>query len=89
MTDEEEGSGIAAPTGASSRQDRIAAFEMIDKMGNATVAAKTLRLSLVGFNRQEIAAMLQISVGSVSQNIYAERNKGKKKPAAKKGSTTE
>jgi DNA-directed RNA polymerase specialized sigma24 family protein len=85
MSDDDE-YGISAPTGASSRQDRIAAFEMLDKMDGATVAQKTVRLSLVGFNRQEIAAMLQISVGSVSQNIYAERNKGKKKPPVKKAS---
>ena len=64
-------------------QDRIAAFGMLDAMPNATLAQKSLRLALVGFHRQEIAAMLGISVQGVSQNIYAERNKGKKKPAKK------
>jgi len=83
MSDESDEYGISAPAGAPSRQDRIAAFVMLDKMDGATMAQKTVRLSLVGFNRQEIAALLQISVGSVSQNLYAERNKGKKKPIGK------
>ena len=76
---------LVPPKGGSTIQDRIAAFDMLDRMASATQAQKTLRLSLVGFNRQEIAAMLQISPALVSQNLYAEKNKGKKKkPVAKK-----
>jgi predicted transcriptional regulator len=81
MSDDEE--VFATAPGAASRHDRIVAFEMLDRMTGATQAQKTFRLALVGFDRQEIAAMLQISPASVSQNIYAERNKGKKKPAKK------
>ena len=77
----EEDDVFAPAVGVASRQDRIAAFDMLDRMNGATQAQKTFRLALVGFNRQEIAAMLQISPASVSQNIYAEKNKGKKKPA--------
>jgi len=72
------------PKGRSTIQDKIAAFEMLDKMENSTQAQKTVRLTLVGFNRQEVAAMLQISTALVSQNLYAEKNKGKKKSADKK-----
>jgi len=81
---EEEATVFASPA---TIQDRIAAFEMLDRMQDATQAQKTYRLSLVGFKRADIAAMLNISVASVSQNIYTERNKGKKKPADKKIAT--
>ncbi|MFJ4036798.1 hypothetical protein ACIPVB_01820 [Microbacterium sp. NPDC090007] len=81
MGEEEE---ATVPVSPATIQDRIAAFEMLDRMHEATQAQKTYRLSLVGFKRADIAAMLNISVASVSQNIYTERNKGKKKPVAKK-----
>ncbi|MGB3733248.1 hypothetical protein [Microbacterium sp.] len=81
MAEEEE---AVIPAGNATIQDRIAAFDMLDRMGDATQAQKTFRLSLVGFKRAEIAAMLGISAASVSQNIYSEKNKGKKKPAPKK-----
>ena len=48
---------------------------------DATQGAKIFRLSLVGFKRAEIAAMMQTSLQVVSQSIYAEKNKGKKRPA--------
>lgn len=75
-------SGFA--TGSASIQDRIAAFEMLDRMVDATQAQKCLRLAIVGFSRKEIAEMLFTSVPTVTQNIYAEKQKLKKKPAAKK-----
>lgn len=76
---------IAPPSGAATIQDRIAAFAMLDRMGDATQAQKCLRLALVGFSRQEIAAMLQTSPATVSQNLYSERAKLKKKVPTKSG----
>jgi hypothetical protein len=78
MTDEDE---VAIPAGNATIQDRIAAFEMLDRMADATQAAKIYRLFLVGFSRGDIAAMLQTTPQNVRQSIYAEKNKGKKKPA--------
>jgi DNA-binding CsgD family transcriptional regulator len=75
---------LTPAAGASTIQDRLAAFQMLDGMKDATQAQKCLRLALVGFSRQEIAALLMISPASVSQNIYAERQKAKKKAPAKK-----
>jgi hypothetical protein len=71
---------VESPPGNATIQDRIAAFEMLDRMVDSTQAAKIYRLSLVGFKRGEIAAMLQTTPQVVSQSIYAERNKSKKKP---------
>ena len=65
--------------GAATIQDRLAAFQMLDRMTDATQAQKCLRLALVGFSRQEIAAMLMISPASVSSNVYSERQKAKKR----------
>lgn len=78
MADEDD---VDILTGNATIQDRIAAFEMLDRMGDATQAARICRLSLVGFKRGEIAAMLQTTPQVVSQSIYAEKNKSKKKPA--------
>lgn len=77
------------PTGTATIQDRIAAFVMLDGMDSATtLAQKSYRLSLCGFKRADIASMLGTTVQSVSQNIYMERNKGKKKvPKAKPGNS--
>lgn len=77
MADEDE---VGIPTGNATIQDRIAAFAMLDRMGDATQAARIYRLSLVGFKRGEIAAMLQTTPQVVSQSIYAEKTRGKKKP---------
>jgi hypothetical protein len=76
MTDEDE---VGIPTGNATIRDRIAAFEMLDRMGDATQAARIYRLFLVGFKRGEIAAMLQTTPQVVSQSIYAEKNRNKKK----------
>lgn len=76
---EEPGPGA----GSATIQDRIAAFVMLDGMREATQAQKCLRLALAGFARQEIAAMLMTTPQVVSQNIYAERQKAKKKATAK------
>lgn len=92
MTEEED----LGPKGRSTIQDRIAAFQMLDKMANATQVEKTVRLALVGFSRAEIAAILQITPNLVSVNLYAAKNAKKsaakkpaaKKPAAKKTTTT-
>lgn len=78
MADEDD-TGI--PTGNATIRDRIAAFQMLDSMETATQGAKIFRLSLVGFKRAEIAAMMQTSLEVVSSSIYTEKNKGKKKPA--------
>jgi hypothetical protein len=78
MADEDE---VGVPAGNATIQDRIAAFAMLDGMGDATQAARIHRLSLVGFKRGEIAAMLQTTPQVVRQSIYAEKNKNKKKPA--------
>jgi hypothetical protein len=80
MVDEDE---VGIPAGNATIQDRIAAFEMLDRMDGATQAAKIYRLSLVGFKRGEIAAMMQTSVQVVSQSVYAERSKTKKKSSGK------
>ncbi len=76
-----EESGPAA--GSATIQDRLAAFEMLDRMTEASQAQKCLRLELAGFSRQEIAAMLMTSLQTVRQSIYSERQKAKKKAAAK------
>lgn len=78
MADDDE---VGIPAGNATIRDRIAAFQMLDSMGDATQGAKIFRLSLVGFGRSEIAAMMQTSLQVVSQSIYAEKNKGKKRPA--------
>jgi DNA-directed RNA polymerase specialized sigma24 family protein len=65
--------------------DRIAAFAMVDQMKDATQAQKCMRLSLVGFSASEIAGMLQTTVPTVHQNLYAERKK--LKPSEKKSRT--
>ena len=75
---------LATKTGAASIQDRIAAFEMLDRMTDATQAQKCMRLALVGLSRKEIAEMLMTSIQTVHQNIYSEKQRLKKKPAAKK-----
>lgn len=77
MADDDE---VGIPTGNATIRDRIAAFQMLDSMGDASQAVKIYRLSLVGFKRSEIAAMMQTSLQVVSQSIYVEKNKGKKKP---------
>jgi DNA-directed RNA polymerase specialized sigma24 family protein len=55
--------------------ERIAAFAMLDGMGPATQAQKCLRLSLVGFSAPDIAGLLQTTLPTVHQNLYAERKK--------------
>jgi hypothetical protein len=57
--------------------DRIAAFVMLDGMGNASQAHKCVRLSLIGFTNPEIAEMLQTTPGVVASNLYAERKKAR------------
>jgi DNA-directed RNA polymerase specialized sigma24 family protein len=67
-------------------QDRIAAFAMLDGMGEATLAQKTVRLSLIGFAPGDIAAMLQTTPATVYQYAYEAKKKGgarKAKPKAK------
>ncbi len=69
--------------GGATMQDKIAAFGMLDGMPEGTTqAAKCLRLALIGFTNQEIAALLQTTAATVSQNIYAERKKAKKPTVA-------
>lgn len=81
MADDEE---IGVPAGKSTIQDRIAAFQMLDTMTEATQAQKIVRLTLIGFNRNEVAALLQTSPQNVSQSLYAERKRtGKPARAAK------
>jgi hypothetical protein len=84
MAEQDEAEGIVAPKGPATIQDRIAAFRMLDAMANATQAQRIVRLTLVGFNRNDIAAMLQTSAQSVSQVLYTERKKAQKPPRASK-----
>ena len=72
----------AAPRGPATIADRIAAFQMLDQMAGATQAQKTMRLSLIGFSNAEIAAMLDTTTAVVSQNLYAERKKARKRADA-------
>jgi DNA-directed RNA polymerase specialized sigma24 family protein len=73
------------PVGRVTISDRIAAFAMLDQMKDATQAQKCMRLSLVGFSASEIAGMLQTTVPTVHQSLYAERKK--LKPSEKKSRT--
>jgi hypothetical protein len=74
----------SVPKGAATRQDRIAAFVMLDAMTNKTQAEKSVRLKLVGFNNSEIAAMLQTTPAVVASNIYQEKKKTAKRNGARK-----
>ena len=85
MTDQDESEGIGVPRGPATIQDRIAAFGMLDKMTEATQAQKIVRLTLVGFNRNDVASMLQVTVANVTQVLYLERKKSQKTPKATRG----
>jgi hypothetical protein len=64
--------------------DRIAAFAMLDAMGEVTLAQKVVRLSLIGFPPGDIAAMLQTTPATVYQYVYEARKKaGSRKPKRK------
>jgi hypothetical protein len=79
---EDEGAGFA-PT-RSTMNERIAAFAMLDAMGDVTLAQKTVRLSIIGFNAADIATMLQTTPATVYQYVYeAKKRAGAKKPRAK------
>ncbi len=82
MTDHDDSEGIVAPRGPATIQDRIAAFQMLDGMPDATQAQKIVRLTLIGFNRNEVAAILQTSPQTVSQTLYSERKRTAKTPRA-------
>lgn len=82
---EEPESRRAPVLGSAQISDRIAAFAMLDAMGDATQAMKCLRLSLVGFSVADIASMLQTSSQVVYQNLYELRKKAGK-TAPRKGS---
>jgi hypothetical protein len=77
-----EESSELQPTGRPSVGDRIAAFAMLDGMGDASQALRCLRLSLIGFSNAEIAQMLQTTPAVVASNLYAERKKSR--PAKRK-----
>ena len=73
-------------------QDRIAAFAMLDGMGDVTLAQKVVRLSLIGFAPGDIAAMLQTTPATVYQYVYEAKKKStarKAKPKAKGASAQE
>jgi DNA-binding CsgD family transcriptional regulator len=68
----------------SNMQDRIAAFAMLDAMGDATLAQKTVRLSIIGFSAGDIATMLQTTPATVYQYVYeAKKRAGVNKPRGK------
>lgn len=76
------------PRGKATIQERTAAFVMLDAMPAATTQAqKTLRLWLVGFTNPEIAAMLQTTPATVSQNLYEARKRASDKKPRRKPST--
>jgi DNA-directed RNA polymerase specialized sigma24 family protein len=79
----------SVPKGAAARQDRIAAFVMLDAMTNKTQAEKSVRLKLVGFSNTEIAQMLQTTPAVVASNIYQEKKKAAKKNGGRKGAGPE
>jgi len=72
------------PPGGATIADRIAAFAMLDAMGNASQAQKCLRLALIGFTNTEIAEMLQTTPAVVGQSLYAERKKPRSSAKAAK-----
>jgi DNA-directed RNA polymerase specialized sigma24 family protein len=88
MSDEAIEEPGPATVGSATIQDRLAAFEMLDRMTEATQAQKCLRLDLAGFSRKEIAEMLMTNLQTVRQSIYSERQKLKKKSAAKATSSS-
>jgi hypothetical protein len=81
MTEDEDQS----PKGRATIHDRISAFGMLDNMESATQVEKTVRLSLVGFSRQEISTLLQITPNQVSVNLYSAKKA--KKPAQARSAT--
>jgi len=76
-TREDEAAGFASTK--SSMQDRIAAFAMLDAMGEVTLAQKTVRLSIIGFNAGEIATMLQTTPATVYQYVYEAKKRATRK----------
>jgi DNA-directed RNA polymerase specialized sigma24 family protein len=76
-----------APKGVASRQDRIAAFVMLDGINSKTQAEKSMRLKLAGFSNSEIAEMLQTTPAVVASNLYVERRKAAKKAVPRKGTS--
>jgi len=76
------------PVGSASIGDRIAAFGMLDAMGQATQAQRAMRLALVGFSNAEIAEMLQTSTATVAQALYVERKRLKDRAGSKRTSTS-
>jgi len=82
QTREDEAQGFA-PT-RSSMQERIAAFAMLDAMGDVSLAQKTVRLSIIGFTAGDIATMLQTTPTTVYQYVYeAKKRAGIRKPKPK------
>jgi DNA-directed RNA polymerase specialized sigma24 family protein len=65
-------------------QERIAAFAMLDAMGDASLAQKTLRLSIIGFPAKEIAEMLQTTPATVYQYVYQAKNRPRARPGKPK-----
>jgi DNA-directed RNA polymerase specialized sigma24 family protein len=77
-----------APT-RSTLHDRVAAFAMLDAMGDATLALRVVRLSVIGFPPGEIATMLQTTSATVYQYVYeAKKRSAAKKPRAKEPART-
>jgi DNA-directed RNA polymerase specialized sigma24 family protein len=74
----------------STLHDRIEAFAMLDALGDATLAQRVVRLSVIGFPPAEIATMLQTTTATVYQYVYeAKKRSTSKKPKAKMGARTE
>jgi hypothetical protein len=73
----------------SNMQDRIAAFAMLDAMGEATLAEKTVRLSIIGFAAGDIATMLQTTPATVYQYVYEAKKRAGEKPRSGKRTRVE
>lgn len=73
------------PATKSTVQDRIAAFAMLDAMGDVTLAQKVVRLSLIGFSPADISAMLQTTPATVYQYVYEARKRATTRKAKPKG----
>ncbi len=61
------------------RIERLLALLLLQSVKTASLATKALELSIAGFTNVEIADLLGTNSAVVSQSLYAERKKKKKR----------
>jgi len=83
--DKAETDAATSPVKASI-QEKIAAYAMLDAMGDVSLAQKAVRLSNIGFSGAEIASMLQTTPATVYQYVY-QAKRGDRRPRAKTTAT--